>query len=52
MIKIILIIYVLVVLTGCGPTLFTIGGVDVTAGQVVSMPVKKKVLEDIELPTK
>jgi hypothetical protein len=49
MIKIILIIYVLVVLTGCGPTLFTIGGVvDVTAGQVISMPVKKKVIEDLK----
>lgn len=47
--KLLLILLLSIVLTGCGPTLFTIGGVvDVTAGQVISMPVKKKVLDDLK----
>ena len=33
-------------LSGCGPTLFTVGVLDVTAGDVVSSAVKYKVLED------
>ena len=33
-------------LSGCGPTLLTVGVLDVTAGDVVSSAVKYKVLED------
>ena len=33
-------------LSGCGPTLFTVGAMNVTAGDVVSSAVKYKVLED------
>ena len=41
-------------LTACGPTLFTVGGiVNVTAGDVATVPIKKKIIEEItEKPSK
>ncbi len=33
-------------LTGCGPTILSVGIMDVTAGDVVSSGVKYKLLED------
>ncbi|SVC84073.1 uncharacterized protein METZ01_LOCUS336927 [marine metagenome] len=42
-------IIVLLTLTSCavGPTLFTIGGYNITLGSVVSIPIKKKVAEEL-----
>ena len=38
-----------IMLTGCiGPTLFTIGGLEITAGSILSTPIKKKVIEQIK----
>ena len=38
-----------IMLTGCGgPTLFTIAGFEITAGSIITMPVKKKVIEEIK----
>ena len=41
-------------LTACGPTLFTVGGiVNVTAGDIATVPIKKKIIEEIkEKPNK
>lgn len=50
----ILVLSALFLLSGCGPTLFTVGGiVNVTAGDVATVPIKKKIIEDIkEKPSK
>lgn len=38
-----------IMLTGCGgPTLFTIGGFKITAGSIVTMPIKKEVIKEIK----
>jgi len=38
-----------IMLTGCiGPTLFQIGGYKVTTGSIVTMPIKKKVIEELK----
>jgi len=44
-------IIVLLTLTNCavGPTLFTIGGYNITLGSIVSIPLKKKVAEELTL---
>ena len=38
-------IIVLMLLSGCGPTLFSVGVVDVTTGDVVVNGVKKKIID-------
>ena len=36
-------------LAGCvGPTLLTIGGYKITAGSIITMPIKKKVIEELK----
>ena len=39
-------IIVLILLSGCGPTLFSVGVVDVTTGDVVVNGVKKKIIDE------
>jgi hypothetical protein len=40
---------VVTLLTSCvGPTLFTIGGYNITLGSVVTIPIKKKVVEELK----
>ena len=50
----ILLVLATLLLTACGPTLFTVGGiVNVTAGDVATVPIKKKIIEEItEKPSK
>jgi len=46
--KIVIIVSMFIMLTGCGgPTLFTIGGFKITAGSVVTMPIKKEIIKEI-----
>ena len=54
MTRIFLLIFALLILTACGPTLFTVGGiVNVTAGDIATVPIKKKIIEEIkEKPNK
>lgn len=40
----VLIIALLIMLTGCGPTLFKVGGFGITTGDIAGSVVKKKVL--------
>jgi len=40
----VLIIALLIMLTGCGPTLFNVGGFGITTGDIAGSVVKKKVL--------
>jgi hypothetical protein len=53
MIRVLLVLSTLL-LTACGPTLFTVGGiVNVTAGDIATVPIKKKIIEEItEKPSK
>jgi len=46
-----ILIIVLLTLTSCavGPTLFTIGGYNITLGSIISIPLKKKVAEELTL---
>ena len=47
--KIVIIVSMFIMLTGCGgPTLFTIAGFEITAGSVLTMPIKKKVIEELK----
>lgn len=47
--KVFVIVCMFIMLTGCiGPTLFTIGGLEITAGSILSTPIKKKVIEQIK----
>jgi hypothetical protein len=49
MIRIFLISLALLLLTACGPTLFTVGGIlNVTAGDVAVAPIKHKILSDLK----
>jgi len=49
MIRIFFILLALLLLTACGPTLFTVGGVvSVTAGDVAVAPIKHKILSDLK----
>ena len=49
MIRIFLISLALLLLTVCGPTLFTVGGIlNVTAGDVAVAPIKHKILSDLK----
>jgi hypothetical protein len=35
-------------LTSCGPTLFSVGGIlNITAGDIVTIPLKKKIIEEV-----
>ena len=47
--NILVIVCLCLMLTGCiGPTLFQIGGYKVTTGSIVTMPIKKKVIEELK----
>lgn len=49
MIRVFLISIALLLLTACGPTLFTVGGsFAITAGDVAVAPIKHKILVDIK----
>ena len=49
MIRILLVLSIFMLLPGCGPVLFKVGNViSVTAGDIATVPVKKKVLEEIK----
>lgn len=49
MVNILAIFCLCIMLTGCiGPTLFQIGGYKVTTGSIITMPIKKKVIEEIK----
>ena len=38
----------LLMLTSCGPTLFSVGGIlNITAGDIVTIPLKKKIIEEV-----
>jgi len=52
--RVILVLSALFLLSGCGPVLFKVGGiVNVTAGDIATVPIKKKIIEDIkEKPSK
>ena len=49
-VKIIAVVGSILLLQGCalGPTLFTIGGYEITLGSVVAMPFKKKIVEELK----
>lgn len=49
MIRVFLILLALLLLTACGPTLFTVGGaISITAGDVAVAPIKHKILSDLK----
>ena len=50
----VLVLFALFLLSGCGPVLFKVGSViEVTAGHIITMPAKKKIVEEItEKPSK